>query len=104
MAAKRSLIGRPSRSYRLARHDDVPTSSANTAPSAAIRWQLYLMGTVVRMPEAAPYGGWRSPITAASIAAGGVSLGFPDCVDGDADWLQGQPLGASRVGLGRQAA
>jgi dipeptidyl aminopeptidase/acylaminoacyl peptidase len=56
------------------------------------------------MPEAAPYGGWRSPITAASIAAGGVSLGFPDIVDGDVYWLEGKPLEGGRVVLVRQAA
>src|SRR5713226_2026901 len=56
------------------------------------------------MPEAAPYGGWRSPITAASIAAGGVSLAFPDIVDGDVYWLEGKPLEAGRVVLVRQAA
>ena len=56
------------------------------------------------MPEAAPYGSWRSPITAASIAAGGVSLAFPDIVDGDVYWLEGKPLEGGRVVLVRQAA
>jgi len=56
------------------------------------------------MPTAAPYGSWRSPITAASIAAGGVSLSIPDVVDGDVYWLEGKPLEAGRVVLVRQAA
>jgi dipeptidyl aminopeptidase/acylaminoacyl peptidase len=56
------------------------------------------------MPEAAAYGGWRSPITAASIAAGGVALAFVDIVDGDVYWLEGKPLEAGRVVLVRQAA
>jgi dipeptidyl aminopeptidase/acylaminoacyl peptidase len=56
------------------------------------------------MPEAAPHGSWRSPITAASIAAGGVSLAGPNIVDGDVYWLEGKPLEAGRVVLVRQAA
>jgi dipeptidyl aminopeptidase/acylaminoacyl peptidase len=56
------------------------------------------------MPEAAPYGGWRSPVTAASIAAGGVSLSLVDIVDGDVYWLEGKPLEAGRVALVRQTA
>jgi dipeptidyl aminopeptidase/acylaminoacyl peptidase len=49
------------------------------------------------MAEAAPYGSWRSPITAASIAAGEVSVGFADIVDGDVYWLEGKPLEGGRV-------
>jgi hypothetical protein len=56
------------------------------------------------MPEAAPYGGWRSPVTAASIAAGGVSLSLVDIVDDDVYWLEGKPLEAGRVALVRQTA
>jgi dipeptidyl aminopeptidase/acylaminoacyl peptidase len=56
------------------------------------------------MPEAAPFGAWRSPITAASIAAGGVSVAVPNIVDGDVYWLEGKPLEAGRVVLVRQAA
>src|SRR5713101_6040896 len=56
------------------------------------------------MPEAAPYGGWRSPITAASIAAGGAALGAPEIVDGDVYWPEGKPLEAGRVVLVRQDA
>jgi dipeptidyl aminopeptidase/acylaminoacyl peptidase len=56
------------------------------------------------MSDAAPFGGWRSPITAALIAAGGVSLGFADIVGDDVYWLEGKPLEAGRVVLVRHAA
>jgi dipeptidyl aminopeptidase/acylaminoacyl peptidase len=56
------------------------------------------------MPEAGAYGGWRSPITAASIAAGGVSLGFADIVGDDVYWLEGKPLEGGRIVLVRYAA
>src|SRR5205807_2905913 len=75
-------------------HRAVPSHSLATVPN----------GYSVGMPEAAPYGGWRSPITAAAIAAGGVSLGSPDIVDGAVYWLEGKPLEAGRVVLVRQAA
>jgi dipeptidyl aminopeptidase/acylaminoacyl peptidase len=55
------------------------------------------------MPESAPYGGWRSPITAASIAAGGVSLSTLDLVDGEMYWLEGKPLEGGRVVVVRQS-
>ncbi|MGI9149300.1 MAG: S9 family peptidase [Chloroflexota bacterium] len=56
------------------------------------------------MPLAGPYGGWRSPITAASIAAGGVSLGSADIVGDDVYWLEGKPLEAGRIVLVRHAS
>ncbi|HLZ27077.1 MAG TPA: prolyl oligopeptidase family serine peptidase [Chloroflexota bacterium] len=56
------------------------------------------------MELAAPYGGWRSPITAASIAAGEVSLGNVDIVGDDVYWLEGKPLEAGRVVVVRRAA
>jgi dipeptidyl aminopeptidase/acylaminoacyl peptidase len=56
------------------------------------------------MPEAAPYGSWRSPITAASIAAGGVSLSSLDSAGDDVYWLEGKPLEGGRVVLVRYAA
>jgi dipeptidyl aminopeptidase/acylaminoacyl peptidase len=49
------------------------------------------------MPNAAPYGNWSSPITAAAIAAGGVSLAQPEIVGDDVFWLEGKPLEAGRV-------
>src|SRR5579859_4200664 len=53
------------------------------------------------MPEAAAYGSWRSPVTAASIAAGGVSLAAVDTVDAAVYWLEGKPLEGGRVVLVR---
>jgi dienelactone hydrolase len=55
------------------------------------------------MVEVAPYGSWRSPITAASIAAGEVSVSTVDIVDGEVYWLEGKPLEAGRVVLVRHA-
>src|SRR5919202_4709559 len=56
------------------------------------------------MPEAAPYGSWRSPITASLIAAGDVAFSDPDvgadCVYG----LEGKPLEGGRVVVVRRAA
>src|SRR5438270_13985709 len=53
------------------------------------------------MVEAAPYGGWQSPITAASIAAGAVPLTAPDLRDGTVYWLEGKPLEAGRIVVAR---
>src|ERR671937_1612065 len=55
------------------------------------------------MPEAAPYGSWRSPITAALIAAGAVPLGGVELVGDDVYWLEGKPLEGGRYVLVRQA-
>ena len=49
------------------------------------------------MPEPAAYGSWRSPITAESIAAGGVSLAVGDVDGDDVYWLEGKPLEGGRV-------
>src|SRR5205823_7204955 len=56
------------------------------------------------MPRTAPYGGWRSPITAAAIAAGEVSLGSVDIVGQDVYWLEGKPLEGGRVTIVRCSA
>jgi dipeptidyl aminopeptidase/acylaminoacyl peptidase len=56
------------------------------------------------MPEAGPYGGWRSPITAASIAAGEVSLGYAEIVGDDVYWVEGKPLEGGRAVVVRRAA
>src|SRR5919202_579760 len=56
------------------------------------------------MSEAAPYGSWRSPITASLIAAGEVPLAAPDIVAGDVYWLEGKPLEGGRVVLVKHAA
>jgi dipeptidyl aminopeptidase/acylaminoacyl peptidase len=49
------------------------------------------------MPNAAPYGSWRSPITAAAIAAGEVSISSPTIVGDVVYWLEGKPLEGGRV-------
>src|SRR5919199_1138842 len=56
------------------------------------------------MSQAAPYGSWRSPITASLIAAGEVPLAAPDIVAGDVYWLEGKPLEGGRVVLVKYAA
>src|SRR5438128_2539600 len=56
------------------------------------------------MPKAAPFGGWRSPISAAEIAAGEVSLSAPEIVDGDVYWLEGKPKEGGRTVLVRLGA
>jgi dipeptidyl aminopeptidase/acylaminoacyl peptidase len=54
------------------------------------------------MPTA-PYGSWRSPVTPAMVASGGVSLGEL-AVDGeDLYWLEGRPLEGGRQALRRAA-
>jgi dipeptidyl aminopeptidase/acylaminoacyl peptidase len=49
------------------------------------------------MPEAAPFGSWRSPVTAAMLAAGEVPLGAPDISESGTYWLEGKPLEGGRV-------
>ncbi|HEX8967258.1 MAG TPA: S9 family peptidase, partial [Chloroflexota bacterium] len=49
------------------------------------------------MATAAAYGSWRSPITAAAIAAGEVSLSSPDIANDDVYWLEGKPLEGGRI-------
>jgi dipeptidyl aminopeptidase/acylaminoacyl peptidase len=51
----------------------------------------------VGVPEAAPFGSWRSPITAAAIASHAVPLSMPEILDGDVYWLEGKPLEGGRV-------
>lgn len=43
------------------------------------------------MPQAAPYGSWRSPISAATVAAGEIPLSAPDIAGEDVYWLEGKP-------------
>src|SRR5919199_4490207 len=56
------------------------------------------------MSEAAPYGSWRSPITASLIAVGEAPLAAPAIVAGDVYWLEGKPLEGGRVVLVKHAA
>jgi len=56
------------------------------------------------MPTVAPYGSWRSPIDAASLARGGRRLGAPAiAADGAVWWAEGRPDEGGRVVLMRQA-
>src|SRR6266704_2466946 len=46
--------------------------------------------------ETAPYGSWRSPITAESIARGSVGLAEPELSDGLLWWIEWRPAEAGR--------
>ena len=48
------------------------------------------------MPQAAPFGSWRSPVSAAMVAAGGVRLGSTAIVGQDVYWVEGKPLEGGR--------
>ncbi|MFQ3631102.1 S9 family peptidase [Roseiflexus sp.] len=55
-------------------------------------------------PQIAPYGSWRSPITAALVATSGVSL-TDSTIDGDdIYWLEGRPAEGGRVVVVRRSA
>ena len=54
------------------------------------------------MTHTAPYGAWRSSISAAAIAAGGVSLSSVTVDGEDIYWLEGRPLEAGRSVLVRR--
>jgi len=54
------------------------------------------------MPQAAPFGSWRSPISAAAVAAGAVRLGATEVVEQDVYWLEHKPLEGGRYVLMRQ--
>jgi dipeptidyl aminopeptidase/acylaminoacyl peptidase len=52
---------------------------------------------VTVVPQAAPFGSWRSPISAAAIASHALPLSSPNILDGDVYWLEGKPLEGGRV-------
>ncbi len=55
------------------------------------------------MPLVAPYGSWRSPIDAATVAAGGRRLAAPIlAADGAVWWAEGRPAEGGRVILMRR--
>jgi dipeptidyl aminopeptidase/acylaminoacyl peptidase len=57
------------------------------------------------MPEVAPYGSWRSPITPADVARGGRRLGGPTiAADGAVWWAEGRPTEGGRSALMRRPA
>ena len=49
----------------------------------------------------APYGSWRSPITAEKVARGGVGLSYPFPVADGVWWLESRPAEGGRVALVR---
>jgi len=56
------------------------------------------------MPLAAPFGSWRSPISAQSVAADELPLGQPSFVGQDVYWLEGRPLDGGRYVLMRSSS
>ena len=54
-------------------------------------------------PRTAPYGSWKSPITARSITAGTVGIGSVAADGGDLYWLESRPSEAGRNVLVRRA-
>ncbi len=55
-------------------------------------------------PQIAPYGSWRSPITAALVATSGVSLNTVVLDGDDIYWLEGRPAESGRVVVVRRTA
>ncbi|MCS7290416.1 MAG: S9 family peptidase [Roseiflexaceae bacterium] len=55
-------------------------------------------------PQIAPYGSWRSPITASLVATSGVSLSNIVLDGDDIYWLEGRPAEGGRVVVVRRAA
>ena len=47
-------------------------------------------------PQTAPYGSWRSPITADALLAGSIGLGRVTVSDGNIYWLEGRPAEKGR--------
>ena len=47
-------------------------------------------------PQVAPYGAWKSPITAELIAAGTIRLGQVALDGGDVYWVEGRPVEGGR--------
>lgn len=54
-------------------------------------------------PAVAPYGTWRSPITAEMLAVSSVRLGWPWLDDGSVYWLEARPAESGRSVVVRQA-
>ncbi|MDQ3808995.1 MAG: S9 family peptidase, partial [Chloroflexota bacterium] len=53
------------------------------------------------MLRTAPFGGWRSPITPAFVAAGEIPLGHVQVSGQEIYWLEGKPLEGGRIVLVR---
>ena len=52
----------------------------------------------------APYGSWKSPITADLLLGGSVSLSLPRLDGDDVTWLEGRPAERGRQVIVRRAA
>ena len=66
--------------------------------------RLHPTGTVPSMSETAPFGSWRSPISALSVADDDVPLLEISCVGDDVYWLEGRPRDGGRYVLMRLSA
>ena len=49
------------------------------------------------MTKTAPYGTWESPISAASVARGKMSLSFPAIAGDEVWWQESRPAEGGRV-------
>ncbi|OZM72882.1 acyl-peptide hydrolase [Amycolatopsis antarctica] len=56
------------------------------------------------MPDIAPYGTWKSPISAADVAAAGSTPQWPDVVDGEVWWAESRPAEGGRLALVRSGS
>jgi len=56
------------------------------------------------MAQIAPYGSWRSPISAAMLVTKQVSLGWPQIDGADLYWIEGRPQEGGRNVIARRAA
>ena len=59
--------------------------------------------TDTRTPTVAPYGSWRSPVTAKLIAEGGVGIQWPQSVDESLYWVELRPTEDGRYVVVRRA-
>ena len=59
--------------------------------------------TDTRTPTVAPYGSWRSPVTAKIIAEGGVGTQWPQSVDESLYWAELRPTENGRYAVVRRA-
>ncbi|GAB4471001.1 MAG: S9 family peptidase [Anaerolineae bacterium] len=53
-------------------------------------------------PQIAPYGSWRSPITADLLAVAGLTLGWLEVSGQDVYWVEGRPLESGRYAIVRR--
>ena len=60
--------------------------------------------TDTRTPTVAPYGSWRSPVTAKIMAEGGVGTQWPQSVDESLYWVELRPTENGRYVVVRRAA